>query len=128
METKHHNLDTFKILFIIKGILTLCFSLFPIFYIFLGSFIFTRQAPDDGAQVVGMIMVVIGILIFLLLLAVGIVSIMAGNYLGRKTHYTFIFVVSIINCFTGILGIVLGIFTLIELNKPYVRQLFGKSV
>lgn len=125
METTHHNLDTFKILFIIKGILTLCFSLIPIFYIILGSVIFSHQA-NDGSQVVGTIIVVAGILIFLFLLVLGIITIIAGNYLGRKTHYSFIFVVAIVNCFTGILGIVLGIFTLIELNKPQVRQLFGK--
>lgn len=128
METTQNNLDTFRILFIIKGILTLCFALIPIFYILLGSFIFSQKGDDNGAQIAGTIMVVVGIFIFLFLIALGIITIMAGNYLGRKTHYTFIFVVAIINCFTGILGIVLGIFTLIELNKPHVRQLFGKRV
>lgn len=128
METTQNNLDTFRILFIIKGILTLCFALIPIFYILLGSFIFSQKGDENGAQIAGTIMVVVGIFIFLFLIALGIITIMAGNYLGRKTHYTFIFVVAIINCFTGILGIVLGIFTLIELNKPHVRQLFEKRV
>lgn len=128
METTHNNLDTFRILFIVKGILALCFALIPIIYIFIGSFIFSQQGDDNGAQIAGTIIAVVGILIFLFLVALGIITILAGNYLGRKTHYTFIFVVAIINCFTGILGIVLGIFTLIELNKPQVKQLFRKNI
>lgn len=126
METTQNNLDTFKILFIIKGILTMLFSLLPIFYIFLGSFIFARHSYDQGPQMVGSIMVIIGVLVFLFIITIGILSLLAGVYLGKRTHYTFIFIIAILNCFTGILGIVLGIFTLIELNKPQVKSQFEK--
>lgn len=128
MENISNNLDTFKILFIIKGILTLFFSIFPIFYIFLGSFIFFQKGSmDNNPELAGTIIVVIGIVVFLILLVAGILTIMAGNYLGRRKNYNFIFAVAILNCFTGILGILLGVFTIIELSKPHVKQIFGKT-
>ncbi len=128
METTSHNLDTFKLLFIIKGILTLFFSVFPIFYIFLGSFIFFQEGSmDNSPEIAGTIMVGIGIVIFLILLVAGILTILAGSYLGSRKNYNFIFAVAVLNCFTGILGILLGIFTIIELSKPYVKQIFGKT-
>ena len=128
METTSNNLDTFRLLFIIKGVLTLLFSIFPIFYIFLGSFIFFQEGNmDNSPEIAGTFMVVIGIVIFLILLVAGILSIMAGSYIGSRKNYTFILVVAILNCFTGILGILLGIFTIIELSKPHVKQIFGKT-
>ena len=45
-------------------------------------------------------------------------------YLKEYKNATFIIVVSVINCLTGILGIVLGILTIIEIQKPEVSALF----
>jgi len=57
----------------------------------------------------------------------GILTLFASKYLKEIKNYNFIFVVAILNCLTGILGIVLGIFTIIELNKPDVKALFNKN-
>lgn len=123
----NHNLHTFKILFIVKGILSLLFCLFPILYIVLGGVLFANESDDQG-QFAGMIFIGIGLFILFLGLIFGILTLLAGKYLGEQKNYEFIFVMAIVNCLTGILGILLGIFTIVELTKPEVKRLFGKPV
>ncbi|MCP9200859.1 hypothetical protein MKO06_13140 [Gramella sp. GC03-9] len=128
MDTNHNNLHVFKILFIIKGILSILLSFLPVIYFFIGTWMVTSQVSnDEHAGIAGGIMMVVGGFIFLFLLALGIVTILAGKYIGEQRRYTFVLVVAIVNCITGILGILLGIFSIIELNKPEVRKLFGKN-
>lgn len=127
MQPEEHNLRIFKILYIIKGILILAFSLIPLFYIFLGVYIFNENdMPQENSQLGGAIVMFIGIALFLFFLAMGILTLLAAKYLGEQRNYDFIFVIAIINCLTGILGIILGIFTILELNKAQVKRLFGK--
>jgi len=127
MQPEEHNLRIFKILYIIKGILILAFSLIPLFYIFLGVYIFNENdTPQENSQLGGAIVMFIGIALFLFFLAMGILTLLAAKYLGEQRNYDFIFVIAIINCLTGILGIILGIFTILELNKAQVKRLFGK--
>lgn len=127
MQSEDHNLEIFRIFFIIKGIVTLAFALFPLFYIFFGAFLFgNSEMHEDDSHIAGVIIITIGIVVFLLLLVMGILTLLTAKYLGEKKHYDFIFVMAIINCLTGILGIILGIFTILELNKPHIKRLFGK--
>ncbi|TBW28694.1 hypothetical protein EZJ28_08145 [Gramella sp. KN1008] len=127
MTGENHNLNVFRVLFLIKGIFTLLISLFPLLYVFMGLFIFNNEFEDfDNFGLTGLIFVTIGSVIFLFLIGLGILTILAGKYLGERRKYDFIFVIAILNCLTGILGILLGIFTIIELNKPNVKRLFGK--
>ncbi|MCM8568530.1 hypothetical protein NE848_04020 [Gramella jeungdoensis] len=129
MTTENHNLNVFKVLFLIKGIFTILISFFPLIYIFMGMFIFNNEMQDhDHFGLTGLVFMVVGTVIFLFLMALGIVTILAGKFIGERRRYDFIFVIAVLNCFTGILGILLGIFTIIELVKPQVKQLFGKPV
>ncbi|MUP45992.1 hypothetical protein E0K83_09580 [Gramella sp. BOM4] len=128
MQPQNNNLHVFRILFIIKGILSLLLSLLPVIYFFIGTWMLTSQVQtDQHAGLAGGIMMVVGGFIFLFLLALGIVTILAGKYIGEHKRYTFVLVVAILNCLTGILGILLGIFSIIELNKPEVKELFAKN-
>lgn len=125
------NLNTFKILFLIKGILTLCFSMFFMLYAGLGAF-FTNidefsQASDSIAFNPGYIFLVVGLVGAIFSIALGTLAILASKYLKEQRNYNFIFVVAIINALTGVLGILLAVFTLIELSKPEVKELFEKK-
>ena len=130
METPSNNLGLFKTLYLVKGILTLCFSLFFIAYAVMGLFfdniIDANDANNDMPFNVGFIFLIIGIIGVIICVTFGILTLMASKYLKDVKNYNFIFVIAILNCLTGILGIVLGIFTLIELNKPEVKKLFHK--
>ncbi|MCG9972800.1 hypothetical protein [Christiangramia crocea] len=129
MTAENHNLNVFRVLFLIKGIFTLLISFFPLIYIFMGLFIFNNEWQNSHEfGLTGLAFVLFGSVIFLFLLTLGVLTLLAGKYIGDRRKYDFIFVIAILNCFTGILGILLGIFTIIELNKPQVKQLFGKPV
>lgn len=123
-----NNLGTFRILFLVKGILTLVVSLLFIAYASIGYFIddFSGTSEDIPFNP-STILFVIGGIGFVLTVTFGILTLLASKYLKEIRNYNFIFVVAILNCLTGILGILLGIFTLIELNKPHVKELFEKK-
>ena len=122
-----NNLSTFRILFLVQGILTLAFSLFFLLYIFFGVFLQSLIDQENGGEMPlnpGSFVVVFGAIAFVIAVSLGTLTLFASKYLRRIKNYTFIFVVAILNCFTGILGIILCVFTLIELSKPEVKALF----
>jgi len=129
MQT-HNNLSIFKTLYLVKGILTLCFSLFFLLYAVIGLFMGGIIALDPTNEVPfnpGIIFIVIGVFGIICCVTLGILTLLVSKYIRETKNYNFIFALAIVNCLTGILGIVLGVFTLIELNKPEVKQLFGKA-
>lgn len=140
METKSNNLNTFRILYLVKGILTLCFSLFFIVYAFLGVlFMESIQVSDstDGMPFAldylffssfGIIIFIVACIGFLLTISLGILNLLASKYIKETKNYNFIFAIAVVNCLTGVLGILLGVFTLVELTKPEVKSLFNKNI
>ena len=125
-----NNLNLFRIFFLIKGILNLLFTLFFVAYALIGMFVMNVNIHDHDEMLYfnpGWIFLVIGSVGAFFALALGIVTLLASKYLRDVSHYNFILVVAVLNCLTGILGILLGVFTIIELNKPEVKALFEKE-
>jgi len=127
MEVQTNNLNTFRVLYIVKGILTLLASLFFIGYSFIGVFIDNLKDTQDLEFNPSIIFFVIGIVGFVITIVFGILTLMAAKYINERRKFNFIFVVAILNCLTGILGILLGVFTLVELNKPHIKALFDNK-
>ena len=67
---------------------------------------------------------IIGAIGFFFTIIFGVLTLIAAKNLKDVKGYNFIFVVAVLNCLTGILGILLGVFTLVELTKPHIKQLF----
>ena len=128
---QNNNLNTFRILYLIKGILALAGSLFFVLYACFGLFFQSafESIPEQDVEMPfnpGNIFIIIGAIGFVIAIIIGILNIMASNYIKVVKKYNFIFAIAVINCLTGILGIILGIFTFIELGKPEVKALFEK--
>lgn len=131
MELKSNNLNTFRILYLIKGILTLFFSVFFILYGAMG-FVFNNiiESQDVNNEIpfnFGWIFIIVAGIGLVMSVALGILTLMAAKYLKEVKNYNFIFAIAIVNCLTGILGILLAVFSLIELSKPEVKALFNKG-
>lgn len=128
MQLQTNNLNTFRILFIIKGIFNLLGALFFVGYGFFMNTIFAEmnQNPSTPFDVSTLFGVISGLGFFVCLIF-GIVTLIAAKYVGEARNYTFVLIASIMNCLTGILGILLGIFTILEINKPHVKELFDQN-
>ncbi|SEQ80618.1 hypothetical protein SAMN05421824_2361 [Hyunsoonleella jejuensis] len=130
METKSNNLNTFRILYLIKGILTFCFSLFFFIYACIGFFVNRAiehsEQPQELPFNFGWLFVIIGGVGIIACIVLGILNLLASKYIKETKYYNFIYAIAVINCLTGILGILLGVFTLIELTKEDVKGLFNK--
>lgn len=125
-----NNLNLFRIFFLIKGILNLLFTLFFAAYALIGMFILNVNIHNHDAELwfnPGAIFIVIGSVGAFFALVLGVLTLLAAKYLKDVSQYNFILVVAVLNCLTGILGILLGVFTIIELNKPEVKALFDKE-
>lgn len=133
MEEKQNNLNTFRVLYLIRGILIFFFSLFFVIYAVAGNFIFsdivnkTPQVEDELPFNPGIIFMIVGIIGAIISFIFGVMNILAAKFIADRKNYMFIFIVGCLNCATGMLGILLGIFTIIEFSKAEVKALFGRG-
>lgn len=134
-----NNLDTFKVLYIIRGCLLAVSSVFIFGYIFFISFLLKNtdnfeyemhsqgtEMPFDPMSIIPFI-ISFGIVIGLFFIAFIVCNFLTARYLYKTKNYYFIFVTAILSCFTGILGLLLGVFTLIEISKPSIKSLFTSN-
>lgn len=74
----------------------------------------------------GHIFMIVGICITFFAITSGTLCFFAAKCLRETKGHTFILIVSILLAITGgILGILLCVFTLIEINKPHIKALFN---
>ena len=72
----------------------------------------------------------IGLGIFLLLWRAVYAYLMfhTGQSLRQQKRWQFIFIMAIVDCVLGgVVGIVLGVFTIVILNRPSVKELFAEG-
>lgn len=123
------NLNTFATLHLVKGILTILFSLFFLLYIFLGAAMNLAVFDQDPTMPFdpSIIIITIGTVGFIITMSIGILTLLAAKYIKERRNYNFVFAIAILNCLAGVLGIILGIFTIIDLNKPHVKAQFDPN-
>lgn len=73
------------------------------------------------------IFVIIGFVGFIFTITLGVLTLLTSKFLSEVRNYNFIFVMAILNALTGVLGILLAVFTCIELQKSEVKVLFSKK-
>jgi len=130
MGSDQEQLQILSIFHYVVGALTGLFSLIPVIHLMLGLGMVTGgfgagKPPEPFAVVVGWMFVVLASTLIACGLAFAIALIVAGNSLVRHERYSFCFVVACIACLIVPFGTLLGIFTLLVLLKPSVKQLFG---
>ena len=113
--------------FVIGG-LTGLFSLFPLLHLGIGLAIVTgaidNSGPGGPPPAFGWIFVVIGGGAILLGMTAAICIAVAGDKLSTHTGYLYCLVIAGIECMFMPLGTVLGVFTIIVLLRPTVKQMF----
>ena len=116
--------------YVVAGLAAL-FSFFPLLYTTVGAiFIFAARhgTPKLGEELppefLGWVFVVLGLLLFLLGVAMAICILIVGRCLSRHKHYTFALVMACIECLFIPFGTILGVFTIIVLSRDSVKAFF----
>jgi len=115
----------------VVGALTALFALFPLIHFTVG--LFFVLAPQHSPQhqggpppaFIGWFFMILGGMLFLLGESFAGCVFAAGRFIGSRRHYWFVFIIACLQCAFFPFGTVLGVFTIVVLSRPTVKQLFA---
>lgn len=116
--------------YIVAGI-TFLFGCIPIIHLVMGiAMMFGGMTDNRGQQppfIFGLLFTCIPACFICFAWAVAVCMALTGTRLKARTHYQFCFVVACVECIFMPLGTVLGIFTILVLNRPSVKAMFTQT-
>ena len=113
--------------YVVAGLMAL-FACFPIIHLTVGILMLTGvlDGPSDPEmRLMGLFFVVFPGAFILVGWALAICIFLAGRNLARRQRYMFCFVMGAVMCLFTPVGTVLGVFTILVLMRPSVKELFG---
>ncbi len=126
------HLRLLSIFHLVLGCITAVFSLFPLIHLFVGLAIIFKAGPfadkNDMDTWFGIFFVVLASVFILVGEALAICMIKASRRLKERRGHMFCQVVAGFECIFFPFGTALGVFTLLVLGRPSVRQGFGVDV
>ena len=136
MEKQNNNLNILSIFhYVFAGItgLTACF---PIFHLIMGlTMLFGDFYPQEVSpempfpfEVFGLMFTLIPAAIILLGWAFAIAAAISGYFLSKRRNYTYCLIIAGISCIFMPIGTILGVFTLVELQKDDVKEEFNQGI
>ena len=121
------HLNTLSVCYYILSGLTALYGCIPIIHLILGI-VFVTQAPRMGhggpPVAIGWIFIGVGLMIILFAWTMAAMLFTTARYIKQRRGYTFCFVIACIACLQMPMGTVLGIFTIVVLQRPGVRAQF----
>jgi hypothetical protein len=127
-----NDLEHLKLLsifhYVVGGLAALC-SLFPLLHLGMGIAMVTGRMPDAADQpeavLFGWFFIIFaaGMIVGGVSFALGLV--LAGRFLARRVNYIFCFVMAALSCIFVPFGTVLGVFTMVVLMRPTVKEMFA---
>ena len=132
MDTTAHDLKLLSIGYFIQGGIILFYGLLFFCYMgFVGTMLAVAQRSVSGGGripippgLLGVILVVV-IVAALATLVTGAFMLYAGVALRRRQHRVLILVMAGLSCLSLPYGTVLGIFTLMVMQRPAAKEIFG---
>lgn len=127
-----NQLDLLSIFHYIVGGITALFSCIPFFHVFMGiamvsGHFFKDNKGDEPPAFIGWLFIIMGIVFILLGWMLAASMIIAGRKLKLRKHRMYCLVVAGIECMLMPFGTILGVFTIIALNKDSIRNLFAPA-
>ncbi len=116
--------------YIVGGLMAL-FSMFPVIHLAIGIAIVSGAFSDEAdanqiPKAFGWLLVLLPAFAIVCGLAMSAMIVLAGRRLQARQTYTFCLIIAIIECLMMPFGTVLGIFTILVLQRPSVRELFDR--
>jgi hypothetical protein len=118
--------------YVVAGLQAL-FALFPIIHFLIGAaMVFfpdkLGDAKGEPPALVGLFFMGFAGLWMLFGFTLAVCTFIAGRSLGQRRRHTFCLIIAAIECVTCIpFGTVLGVFTILVLMRPSVKQAFGAA-
>jgi hypothetical protein len=114
--------------YVVGGIAAL-FSFIPVIYVVIGILAVCIPGSFEGEGEAlplffGWFFIIIGAVLIVLGWAFSTCIVIAGRFLARRIHYMFCIVIAAIECIFMPFGTVLGVFTIVVLARPSVREMF----
>ncbi len=104
------------------------FACFPLIHVAFGVMMLAGVLADGGnapPRILAWFFVIFPALFILVGLTFAVLVAVAGRFLGRRTHYTYCLVMGGVVCIFVPFGTVLGVFTILVLTRPAVKEMFG---
>lgn len=121
------HLNALALAHYILGGLGVFFSLFTLTYVLLGVAIVSGSIDaQEAPEFMGWLFIGLGLTFLVLGEAMSIAMILSGRHMKRRTGHTFSFVVACISCLSVPVGTILGIFTILVLNRSTVKAAYSK--
>jgi len=111
--------------YVVAGIAALM-ACIPFFHVAVGVTILVGE--HDFPRFMGVFFIVIAALMIILGYTYAICMFVAAHRLAARSGYTFCLVMAALSCMFFPFGTALGVFTIIVLSRPSVRELFGRTV
>lgn len=133
MSQDEEHLKLLSIFHYVAGGITGFISCLPIIHFIIGLVMLVAGLTGAGDEeripllIFGFVFTLVIGLLILCGWALAICMIVSGRRLGQRRSYTFCFVIACISCLFMPYGTVLGVFTIIVLMRPTVKELFGIS-
>ena len=122
------HLRLLSIFHYVVGGMTVLFALFPTLHLVMGIAMVTGRL-DDGpdpmdARFLGWFFIVVAAAMIVAGITLAVSMILTGRFLARRVNYTFCFVIAALACVIVPFGTVLGVFTIVVLQRPTVKEMF----
>ncbi|MBN3037986.1 MAG: hypothetical protein JW869_01055 [Candidatus Omnitrophica bacterium] len=133
-EIKKEDLEHLRLLSIFHYVIAILAGLFScifIIHLIIGivAIVSPETLKDEAGKTppafFGWIFAVIGAAAILMGWTFAICLIVAGRFLVRHKHYLFCLIMACLSCLFVPLGTLLGVFTIVVLMRPEVKELFG---
>ena len=126
------HLKMLRVGYIISGVLSLLFALFPLIYVVVGLFVAVavpNEGRNDGPppQAIGVLIAVIGLIASALIASSGILKLTAARAIGKRRSRTLCYIAAGLACLDVPLGTLLGVCSFIVLSRPTVIRLFDQA-
>jgi len=127
MNKDEEHLKLLSIFHYVVGGIAGFFSCFPIIHLIMGIAMLAETSRGGPSVFFGLIFVMLALTFITLGWTLAICMIISGRRLARRKCYKFCFAIACVSCLLMPHGTVLGVFTIIVLMRPSVKELFAAT-
>lgn len=128
MNQDEEHLRLLSIFHYIVGGVAALFACFPFIHLVVGILVVNGALGNEGPPpIFGWLMIGIATIMIILGGTLAAAILVAARLLSQRTNYTYCLAVAAVECIFMPVGTVLGVFTIIVLNRSSVRALFNSQ-